>query len=104
MTRDGVEATADELKQMPLITIKGSSYYWGENEQGPGGTIVSIDPTTNPKTIEYLNFDGATYLGIYEIDGDTYKDCITKDSKKPPKEFSAKPGSGHQLMVHKKVK
>jgi uncharacterized protein (TIGR03067 family) len=104
MTLDGVEATADRLKQMPLITIKGSSFYWGENEQGPGGTIVSINPTANPKTIEYLNFDGTTHLGIYEFDGDTFKDCLTMDSKKRPKEFTTKPGSGHQLMVHKKVK
>jgi uncharacterized protein (TIGR03067 family) len=102
MTSDGEEATADVLKQYPLLTIKGSEFFWGENGQGPSGTIVRIDPTGNPKTIEY-NFGGTIYLGIYEIEGDTLKDCLTTSNERP-KEFTAKRGSGHQLMVHKRVK
>ena len=101
--RDGVEATADEVKGMGLATFKGSKFYWGENEEGLGGTIVSIDPTKNPKTIEY-DYGGAIYRGIYEIDGDTFKDCLTNESEKRPKEFTSKPGSGNQLMIHKRVK
>jgi len=105
--RDGAAATADGVKQMPLLTIKGSDFYWGENEGG-GGTIVRMDPTTNPKTIEYkVNYggpNGGTYLGIYEFDGDTFKDCLTTGSNQRPKEFTTKPGTGHQLMIHKRVK
>ncbi len=105
MERDGVASTDDVLKQMPLLTFKGSDYYWGDNEKGPSGTILSIDPTKNPKTIEYeLNYQGAIYLGIYEIEGDTFKDCLTTGSKEQPKEFTAKRGSGNQLMIYKKVK
>ncbi len=102
LVRDGVESTAAELKQWPLLTIKGSDFYWGETGQGPSGTIISIDPTKNPKTIEY-NSGGAIYLGIFEIDGDTFKDCLITGYKDLPKEFTAKQGSGHQLMIHKRV-
>jgi uncharacterized protein (TIGR03067 family) len=102
LVRDGAESTADELKQWPVLTIKGSDFYWGENGQGAGGTIVRIDPTANPKTIEY-NLGGTIYLGIYEIDGDTLKDCLTTSNERP-KEFTAKRGSGYQLMIHKRVK
>jgi len=104
IVRDGVEATADELKQMPLATFKGSDYYWGENEQGPGGTIVSIDPTQSPKTIEYKVKEDGAYLAIYEIDGDTFKDCLTRGSNERPKEFTSKRGSGNELMIFKRVK
>ena len=103
LVRDGVESTADELKQWTLLTIKGSDYYWGENQQGAGGTIVSIDPSTNPKTIKYQGNEGTVYLGIYEIDGDTFKDCLISSNERP-KEFTAKLGSGRQLMIHKRVK
>ena len=103
LVRDGVESTAEELKQWPLLTIKGSNYYWGENGGGAGGAVVRIDPTTNPKTINYQGNEGTVHLGIYEIDGDTLKDCLTTSGERP-KEFAAKQGSGYQLMVHKRVK
>src|SRR5262249_32555064 len=105
LERDGVKATADELKQMPLVTYKGSDCYWGGNEGGLGGTIASFDPTKNPKTIVYkVNYGAGIYLGIYEIEGDTFKECLTEGSKERPKEFTAKPGSGNQLLIYKRVK
>jgi uncharacterized protein (TIGR03067 family) len=104
--RDGVTATAEELKHWPMVTYKGSDCYWGDdNERGLGGTIVSIDATKNPKTLAYnVNYGAGLYLGIYEIDGDTFKECLTEGSKERPKEFTAKAGSGNQLLIYKRVK
>jgi uncharacterized protein (TIGR03067 family) len=106
LERDGVAATTEELKNMPLVTYKGSDCYWGDdNERGLGGTIASIDPTKNPKTLAYnVNYGAGLYLGIYEIDGDTFKECLTEGSKERPKEFTAKAGSGNQLLIYKRVK
>ena len=105
LERDGVATTADELKNMPLVTYKGSECYWGDNQGSLAGTVASIDPTKNPKTLAYnVNYGAGLYLGIYEIDGDTFKECLTEGSKERPKEFTAKAGSGNQLLIYKRVK
>ncbi len=103
---DGVAATAEELKHWPLVTYKGSDCYWGDdNQRVLGGRIASIDQTKNPKTLDYnVNYGAGLYLGIYEIDGDTFKECLAEGSKERPKEFTAKAGSGNQLLIFKRVK
>ncbi len=62
-----------------------------------------IDPTQKPKTIDFIRPVGAdkgkTFLGIYEINGQTRKLCLAFPGKDRPTEFSARPGSGHILVV-----
>jgi hypothetical protein len=43
-------------------------------------------------------------LGIYELDGDTYKLCGDMQGKSRPTEFAVKPGSGFVLEVLKREK
>ena len=44
-------------------------------------------------------------LGVYELDGDTYKVCVpTGGGNERLKERSSKPGSGLVLEVYKQVK
>ena len=45
-----------------------------------------------------------TKLGIYELDGDTYKYCLAPAGKPQPTEFSSKAGTGHSLGVSKREK
>ena len=62
-----------------------------------------IDPTQKPKTIDFTPTIGAdkgkTFLGIYEINGQTRKLCFASPGKDRPTEFSAQPGSGQILVV-----
>jgi uncharacterized protein (TIGR03067 family) len=45
-----------------------------------------------------------TKLGIYELDGDTYKYCLAPAGKPRPKDFTSRAGSGHSLGVSKREK
>jgi uncharacterized protein (TIGR03067 family) len=69
---------------------------------------ISIDPSKKPKTIDYDMSDGVTkgkkQLGIYEVDGDTFKSCFAKPGAERPTDFTSKAGDGHTLSVWKREK
>src|SRR5690349_20333496 len=60
---------------------------------------ITLDPSKNPKTIDYDMTDGFTkgkkQHGIYEVDGDTFKSCFSKPGAERPVDFTSKPGDGH---------
>jgi uncharacterized protein (TIGR03067 family) len=68
----------------------------------------SVDPTSSPKTIDYVVIEGAnksqTVHGIYETDGKTLTVISAPPGKPRPKEFSSKPGDGTTLTTWKQVK
>jgi hypothetical protein len=61
----------------------------------------------NPKeiawTIEAGPLKGQTGLGIYELDGDTYKVCYAVPGKPRPREFASRPDTGISLEVYKRT-
>ena len=64
------------------------------------GAVV-VHQTTAPKSFD-LHFEegpekGNTSFGIYELDGDTWKICLTTRGSERPKEFAAPPGTGIAL-------
>jgi uncharacterized protein (TIGR03067 family) len=70
--------------------------------------IFKIDSTKKPKEIDILDDSGVkndkTKLGIFEVDGDTYKFCLAPAGKPRPSEFTSKAGSGHSLGLSKREK
>lgn len=75
-------------------------------EEAPGR--YAIDPTARPKTIDIAVEVGPgrtmKILGIYELEGDTYRICSAMPGKPRPTEFSAKAGSAQGLTVMSRVK
>lgn len=70
-----------------------------------GEGTAKIDPTRNPKTIDYTftqgENSGAGFVAIYELDGDLFRHCgVLKGTR--PSEFSSKPGSGHILTTFRR--
>jgi uncharacterized protein (TIGR03067 family) len=67
-----------------------------------------IDPTRKPKTIDFTpagdDSKGQTLHGIYEIDGNSRRLCFAGAGKERPTDFSARPGSGHVLVVLRREK
>ena len=65
------------------------------------------DPSTSPKSIEYLNTGGSnrgkTQYGIYEFEADLLKICVSAPDAARPTEFKSKPGDGRTLTVWKRA-
>ena len=72
------------------------------------GGLFKIDATKTPKEIDFMDESGVkndkTKLGIYAINGDTYKYCLAPAGKPRPTEFASKAGSGHSLGASKREK
>src|SRR5437660_5040024 len=68
--------------------------------------VFKIDATKTPKQIDVMDESGVnndkTKLGIYELNGATYKYCLAPAGKPRPTEFTSKEGSGHSLGVSKR--
>ena len=104
---DGQPMPEESRKQMKRV-CKG-----GETTTTMGGQIFikakfTLDPTKKPKAIDYQMTDGLTkgkkQLGIYEVDGDTFKACFGKPEAGRPTDFTSKLGDGRTLSVWKREK
>jgi len=104
---DGQPMPDDMLKQMKRV-CKGD-----ETTTTMGGQLfikakITLDPSKTPKTIDYVMLDGftkgKTQLGIYEVDGDTFKSCLAAPGAERPTDFTSKPGDRRTLSVWKRQK
>jgi uncharacterized protein (TIGR03067 family) len=90
------------------LTYDGSKWLVKVDGKTVAAGVTKLDPTKKPKEIDVLDESGMadekTKLGIYELDGDTFKYCIAPPGKPRPTEFASKPGSGHSLIVSKREK
>jgi uncharacterized protein (TIGR03067 family) len=68
---------------------------------------IKVDPSKRPKTIDYVMTDGPTkgktQLGIYEVDGDTFKSCFAAPGADRPTDFTSKPGDRRTSTVWKRA-
>ena len=104
---DGQTMPEQMLKQMKRIckgdetttTMAGQIYFKAK---------ITIDASKKSKTIDYQMTDGFTkgkkQLGIYEVDGDTFKSCFGKPGAERPTGFTSKPGDGRTVSVWKREK
>jgi len=69
---------------------------------------ISLDPSRNPKTINYQMTGGFTQgkkqLGIYEVNGDMFRSCFGKPGAERPTDFTSRPGDGRTLSVWRRDK
>ncbi len=90
------------------MTCEGDRFTTKGAESAKG--TYSVDPTVTPKTIDISLTAGegdgpkVTILGIYELDGDTYKICSGLPGKPRPTEFAAPKGSLRGLQIMTRVK
>ncbi len=89
------------------LVLKGPEFTYQEGGMTSKGTY-RVDVSKKPKQIDITFSDGPekdkTLLGIYELDGDTYRLCINPTGKDRPTEFAGKPGTGHVLEVLQREK
>ena len=112
-TWEAVRAVVDG-KKMPApkekatVTVKDGKYTVRVGEKVASEGTAKIDPTTTPKSIDGTpatgESKGKTFLGIYEVKGDTRRICYAEPGKPRPKAFESKEGSGHRLATYKRAK
>ncbi len=100
---DGKEIPADDVKgSTVVIDAKGN---WDALKDGKSFLkgSVKLDPSKSPRAADW-SIEGVdmTALGIYEVDGDTWKHCFAIGKR--PTEFGSKEGSGVTYIVLKRVK
>jgi len=95
---------------MPKELVKGGKRTAkdGETTVTIGGRLYfkakfSIDPTKQPKTIDYAMTEGPTkgrtHLGVYELKDEMVTFCFAAPGNERPTDFTAKQGSQRTLSV-----
>jgi uncharacterized protein (TIGR03067 family) len=100
----------DPPKEGPAtkLVYDGNKWMIKVGDKVVAGGVFKIDPAKKPKEIDVMDESGTknekTKLGIYELDGDTYKYCLASAGKARPTAFASKEGSGDALGVMKREK
>jgi uncharacterized protein (TIGR03067 family) len=105
---DGKKLSEEEIKDFILTSDGSDAVSVRRGDKPYAAAIVKLDPTTKPRTID-VGFTegehkGKTMLGIYEIEGDTFRACCARPGDGRPAEFSAKAGSGRTIVVYRREK
>jgi uncharacterized protein (TIGR03067 family) len=106
-TADG-QAMPEEMRKQMKRVCKGDEITVTAGGQMFLKAKVTLDPLKKPKTIDYEMTDGFTkgkkQLGIYELDGDTFKSCFGAPGAERPKDFTSAPGDKRTSSVWKREK
>ena len=98
----------DEMRKQMKRVCKGDEITVTAGAQLFFKAKVSIDPSRKPKTIDYEMTGGLTkgkkQLGIYELDGDTFRSCFGAPGAERPKDFTSQPGDMRTSSVWKREK
>jgi len=102
---DGKSLAEDKVKQTTIV-IKDDTFRFpqlAEDATSKAGTF-KLDATKKPKQMDTVSTEKEVMLGIYELEGDSYKVCFAPVGKPRPSEFTSKSGSGNILQVWKREK
>jgi uncharacterized protein (TIGR03067 family) len=103
----GEKLPLDMLKDFRLI-IEGTKFTEKFSPDQISHGTFKVDVSKKPKTVDVTFTDGPnkgkTLLGIYELDGDTYKACFDISGKERPTKFESKKDTPVVLEVLKREK
>jgi uncharacterized protein (TIGR03067 family) len=106
---NGNKAPDDDAKKITVVNKADGTWILQVDGNKITEGTSEIDPTKNPKTIDFMETEGDNkgkiVLGIYELGDDTRKlCCCTEAGATRPTEFSAPAGSRNMLVVFKREK
>jgi uncharacterized protein (TIGR03067 family) len=99
-------AVAPEELAKLSVEITGDKRVLKRGETVLAESTFKLNPSTSPKSIDLTvnsgPLKGKVFKGIYDIDGDVHRVCITVRGDDRPADFTARPGSGRQLQVFRR--
>ncbi len=101
MKAGGMETDPAEAQAL-FRTIEGNKYTVARYSKTISQGTFAIDATKSPKTIDSTSAAPPgvkPILGIYEFDGTKLRVCNARPGQPRPKNFDAKPYTGHTLIV-----
>ena len=104
---DGFELP-DEMKRNFKRVCKGNELTVMNGEQVIMKATITLDQTKSPRTIDYESTEGPTkgkkLLGIYELNGDTFKSCFGAPDEARPGEFKSESGDRRTFSMWTRAK
>ena len=97
----------DEALVGAVRVVDGKEFVMKRNDRVLRGARIKIDATKQPKWID-ITFTqgpekGKVRQGIYVLVGDTQQICYGELNGKRPAQFVSNPGTGHRLVVFKRM-
>jgi uncharacterized protein (TIGR03067 family) len=103
--RDGQETPAEIVRTITR-TVEKEHVVWKRDGKSFAGTTLVLDPRPDPHAIDVIPDGGPSrgkrVLGIYKLNKDTLTLCMADADQPRPREFTAKKGSRHTLMVFRR--
>jgi len=100
---DGDSELEKEAKKVTVVNQTDGTWKVRFEDQETVRGTSTIDPTQNPKTIDFTAITEGEgqglYLGIYELGETSRRLCFAHPGKKRPTEFASRPGSGYVLIT-----
>jgi uncharacterized protein (TIGR03067 family) len=105
---DGTEQSADYVKRIRWIIDDKGHWKVEDGDKVIFTGDMTVHPDRNPKAADSTltnegDQKGKIVRAIYELDGDTLKQCWAVERERP-REFDPKPGPGVNYSVYKRVK
>jgi uncharacterized protein (TIGR03067 family) len=108
MVSHEVDGKPDEALRGAVRVVEGDKFTIKMGDKTLRAGTMKLDPTKKPMWIDITFAEGPekgkVRRGIYVLEGDTQKICYGDLDKERPTEFVSKPGTGHRLVVFKRVK
>jgi len=107
LEHDGSVATEDRLARCRLVLAE-QHLTTREGERLLQTATFHLMPSADPPAIDLTATSGPdrgkVHRGIYKVDGDTLVLCLGGPGQERPREFRSPAGSGHALIILKRVK
>lgn len=98
----GGEAAPENFVKSFRLTFKGEGKLTANSKGNHAEGTFKLDAAKKPSQLD-ISLEGKSITGIYELDGDTLKLCVTEGGERPG-EFKSPQGSKVMVMVLKRQK
>jgi uncharacterized protein (TIGR03067 family) len=108
VTRDGKEVASQGQANLRFV-VKDGKWQVKKGDQTVEEGTFKIDPSTKPHRIDVTpttgKHSGQTLHGIYEVNGDTARDCFAMQAGQArPSSFSGDQGSHCRLTMYRRMR